>query len=290
MNNDLSSEEKSSRGLRRLSLITVLWLSVVAVILAIQSNRYTGLYANISEWQFSNFERLFPISTILALALLLTLPLIIFLSLRKKRHRKLYGKPRLSSRIKSEELTTVILRCTTLALFVISLVAGLQALQIGKKPNTKQQKLDYQVGKLLPHGPIQEEALVLYNRIGYYSQDTLLTKRSLYLAPVMKNADAQTIKYFKVVESSSVAAPSNSEVVKGYIRKVALPGGFERLFTNSGYKIDEESYVIFPDSKSALKPHFGLTETLLRLSFLFLLGTLLHWAYLRKLRKKFKGL
>lgn len=288
MENTSSSLAKSSRFISRLGIITAVWAAFVALILSVQAIKYNGLFENIAEWQFANFEKLFPVSTILILSILFSLPLLVFLWLKTRRHRKHYGIPDLTTRIKREVFKNRMLLTSTSLLALITLVVFVLALRTGTAKSKTLQQLNFSSNTSEMEGPVQTQALIMYNRMAFYSQDTFFTDKDLLLAPVLNDESDKLLKYFIVLPSKTEGAPAERGLVEGYVQEDNLPGGLKKLFTNSGYSLDKTTYIIYPDARSALKPRYGTTESLLRLTLLFLLGTVIQWLYLRKLQNEFK--
>jgi len=57
MTKEPSSLARSRRGIRRIAYLTMLWATVVATVLSIQAVKYTGLFANLAEWQFLKLRK-----------------------------------------------------------------------------------------------------------------------------------------------------------------------------------------------------------------------------------------
>lgn len=288
MNKEVSSVTRSRATIRRVVIATILWATVVMAVLSMQAWNYTGLFSQLAEWQFSKFERMFPATTITAISFLFSLPLLILLSVRVRRHRKHYGSPSLEYAYRRESKISVFLLLVTGISFSLCVISFIIATS-NQKPLTKlSTSLNYKNGVEVEEGPLETEAVVLNNRIASYRQKTAFFKNDLLLAPVTLGNDVTSLKYFKVIPSVDARSPS-TEAVNGYVRKVKLPGGFKRLFSNSGYVVSKPTYIIYPDAEAALAPKFGLTETLLRFTLLFLLGFGIHRLYFRRVRREFKG-
>ena len=285
MTKEPSSLARSRRGIRRIAYLTMLWATVVATVLSIQAVKYTGLFANLAEWQFLKFERMFPATTISLIVALFSLPLLFLLLARLRRHRKHYGHPSFESRLRREKKISVFLAGITISFALLALIALLTALNPGPVQTELSTSLNDQRGAVMQEGPVDTQGTVLYNRIATYRKDSAFFKTGLLLAPITQSNDSTQIKYFLVLPKVN-AGPPQSERIKGYVREEKMPGGLKVLFTNSGYSIDNPAYIIYPDAKSALAPWFGTTETFLRFTLLFLIGFVLHHLYRRRLIRK----
>ena len=77
--------------------------------------------------------------------------------------------------------------------------------------------------------------------------------------------------------------PGQTASIKGYARKVKLPGGFRVLFENAGYDVAQrDTYLIFDTAEEAQKRQFGHVETSLRLGLLLLIGMFISRLILHK--------
>ena len=287
MNTEVSSVTRSRAAIRRIIVVCILWATLVLVVLSVQAWSYTGLFSQLAEWQFTKFKRMFPAMTITAIAFLSSLPLLVLLSIRVRRHRKYYGPPTLEHALEREVRISHFLLSVIGALTVLCLISFVLAINKEKPLTTLSTSLNYLDNVRTQEGPLETEAVVLHNRIASYRQDTALFQSALLLAPVTQGDDAKSLKYFKVI-SKIDARPASTEKVSGYVREIKLPGGFQRLFTNSGYTVSNPAYVIYPNANAALAPKFGLTETILRFALLFLLGFVIHRLYLRRVRREYK--
>jgi len=287
MNKEVSSVTRSRAVIRRVVFATILWATFVMGALSIQAWNYEGLFAQLAEWQFSKFERMFPATTITAIAFLCSLPLLVLLSVRIRRHRKYYGLPSPEYAYRRESNVSVFFLLVTGVLSTFCVISFIVA-SSNQKPLIKlSTSLNYQNGVEIQEGPIETEAVVLNNRIASYQQKTAFFKNDLLLVPVTQGDEVTSLRYFKVIPSVD-ARPPSTEMVSGYVRKVKLPGGFKRLFSNTGYAVSQPTYIIYPDAEAALAPKFGLTETLLRFTLLFFLGFVIHRLHFRRVRREFK--
>ena len=281
----ISSEERSLLALKRVKNLGLLWASFVTFILLIQAYFYNGLYARIAEWQFSRFDTLFPFSSLALTVFVLTLPLLMIYAIRKRRHRRLYGKPLLANRLRDVQKKHALLKAITLVMILVTIIVFLLSLFVADHSDRENYTFTSS-SPITRDGPVTAEVEVLYNRLASYSQKTFFTRNEFMLAPLRVKDTDTTLNYFLIVKGKNMAGPAQLETVKGFARKTKLPGGFRVLYANSGYTVGKDSYVIHPHSASAYKRRFGLAETLARLCLWLCLALLLTFAYRRRLQRE----
>lgn len=280
-----SSEYNSRRSIERIKKLSISWAALVGLVLLFQAYTYSGLYAQLAEWQFLRFERLFPFSSLALTTLVFSLPLLIFLWVRRRRHRKLYGAIQHDIFISRLQKIFGIFRNFAIVAFVISVIFFIIALRAPNYDSQSTQSVTA-TNPIVTNTPVQMDGSVLYNRVAAYSQKTFLTRRDLLLAPVTLNETDKTFSYFLVIKDRSQVGPARDASVKGFARKVKLPGGFRVLFDNAGYDVAQDTYLIFDSAEAARKRQFGLVETTLRLGILLLIGMLISRLVLRKYERK----
>ena len=173
-----SSESNSRRSIERIKKITLSWATLVGLVLFYQAYTYSGFYAQLAEWQFYRFERLFPFSSLALITLVLSLPLLIFLWVRRRRHRKLYGTIQHDIFITRLKKIGDSLKISTIAVFVISAIFLVMAFRAPNYASKSTQKVTT-MNPIVENTPVQMDGNIFYNRIAAYSQKTFLTRRDL---------------------------------------------------------------------------------------------------------------
>jgi hypothetical protein len=287
MYDDKYSVEAPRSRARRIGTLMALWALLVAGVLLWQAWHYTGLFARFAEWQFAHFERMFPAASIAGITTLLSSPLIFLLWRETRRHRRRYGRPTRTARLMRETTITRFLGLMTVATALTFAVLLWRAYATGEPSKTQLDALPFTAGATVQEAQLDTNAWVLTHRLGNYEQRALFSKTYTMLAPVTETIDATNMKFFLVTDAK-LPAPATQQRVQGYVREVKLPGGFERLFTNGGYRIDRPTYLIYPNAESALRPRLGLAETVMRFGVLMLLAFLIHRIHYRRVRRRYK--
>ncbi len=243
------------------------WAVVVISVLVWQTFAYRGLVATLAEWQFRTFDRFFPIVTISLLTALLTLPfslIVLVRILRRTGDRSRNGNEAFRRQASHMQrfLLVVMIGATVVAAIVAALgfaSVGIaereQAISIAAPPPEDFQGLARLQGDLR------------LDRIGYYRERFLFTGRDLWVAPVTSRAPDGGIRYFVEVDARRPSA-SESGVMRGYLRRSALPGGLERLYRYAGYRIDHPTYVLFATPASARWPFLSAAADMLILTLI----------------------
>lgn len=276
---DSASDQKMP--VRKIAWIGLAWAMVVSAVLVWQAYNYTGIYASIAEWQFRNFERLYPIATIALIVALLSLPFVLIIIFRKRRRRQLYGSPPGQVMLRREGLVSRSLAGLAIAAGLIALglaIAGLAIGGLGERPLTN---LSFAPDAAPTSGDVKSRAVVMTNRIGYYREGNFLAGRDLYVAPIAANTQSTNIKYFLEIQDRA-ASPARVQDITGFMKAQALPGGLEQLYENAGYEIDDRTYVIFEDRASARWPLLSAAGAMALMALLLAIGFALQKLYLRR--------
>lgn len=284
MEHSTSDRAKKRAQLRRLEWIITVWACILLILLLWHTYHYKGVIAVISEWQFRTFERMYPSLTVGLLVLFFSLPMLLLLQVRLHRYRRKYGSPpEALRRIRDRRVNR---RVGYVAIFaaLISIVAVIAV--IIDRPPKFPEKTDLSFSEFeRSNGLVDTTAWVGFDRLGYYEQRSLLSRTGQYLAPITKNSDSTTIEYFLLVNANE-PKPAATMNISGYVRKSRLPGGFERLFNNEGYRVSRPTYVVYPNVQSAFKPYFGFAESVIRIALVLALGWLFHRMWIRRSRHK----
>lgn len=252
--------EKSSGpfvSTRMLLFLLVAWTLVVVSLLVWQAYVYRGLFAAIAEWQFRQWDRMFPIATIILVTFLLQIPFLILIGLRLRQRRRKFGPARTDVVIHREKLAARIIGAVSALAVLAALVLVMLAFTVGgvgDKPSTTMSIRD---GTSHVNQQVRTRGLVRYDRIGFYHERLLITGRDLWVAPIVRSADDRTIRYFMEVPRDSEASPAQAREVTGIVRRAAVPGGLRKLYEYEGYSVPEPAYVIFASRASARWPFYN---------------------------------
>lgn len=287
MNNSDALARSNAFPIRNLVWLTLVWATLVGAVLIWQSYNYTGFFAWVAEQQFRLFDRLFPTATILLVVFILSLPLLILIALRLRRRHKKYGSPSAREVLARDISLRKVLGFIAIAAFVGAAILMLIGQSIGSLTDKPIANLSFQTGAAPTSGYIDTRALVLTDRISFYREALPLAGRTLYVVPVVENADSKAIKYFLEIPKQD-AEPAQRRDISGFMKAQSVPGGLAQLYENAGYDISEPTYIIFEDHISARWPWFSAAGTATVAGLLLLLGVLVQTVSIRRQSKKLK--
>ena len=267
---------------RTLGAVTLGWAAIVAAVLVWQIYTYSGIMKILAEWQFRSFDRFFPITTTAILLLLLTLPLLIIISLRLRRiaKREVYADVKRAS-VRAGYFA----RFLNIA-FGASAVCAIVLAAIGFSQGSvveKEQLVEIdQAGAQVAEGPAELRGTVLLDRIGFYREGFVITKRELWLAPIVRNTDTRELGFFVQVSRRDAGVP-RSGTFTGVLERRAVPGGLAQLYRNAGYTLTEKPHILFADANAARWPFFSAAADFVILALLLGVVMIFHRRHRRKL-------
>jgi hypothetical protein len=272
---------------RTLGWIAAVWSAIVAVVLVWQTVEYRGVVAWLAEWQFSTFDRFFPVATIAILTAILTLPFVVMITLRLRRASRNLELGGQSNLLQRATIVSVFLKAgigasalAAVALFGLGLSQG----SIAEKPvNLKLSALSSPSDDLpIADGRVKLRATVLLDRLGFYKEGFLFTSRELWVAPVVTDIADDEFATFVQVERSKAGNPEALQVV-GYLKKKSVPGGLAKLYANSGYSVSQKPNLIYADLRSARWPYWSAAADFAVLLLLLTVAAIFHNRYRKKM-------
>lgn len=266
---------RSGLSIRMIAYSGIAWAAIVAAVLIWQAYIYQGMFALIAEWQFRNFDRMFPVATIFLLVFLLALPFILTVVWRLRRRRRRFGEPDVGALLLRDELLANLLKYSMVFFAVLALVVAVIGLSVRPLADRSPQRISFANDAAVSDGRIAGSGQLLTDRIGYYRERFVVTGRDLHVAPLVNGPTSRDLRYFVEVPQGSTDEASRQQV-SGILRIRALPGGLRQLYENAGYDVRQPVYMIFASSRSASWPYFsaaadfGLLALLLGLSWLII--------------------
>jgi len=231
------------------------------------------------------FDELYPVATIVLIALILCLPLIVLILFRMAKRRRKYGPATPQQSLDSNRRIQKWLGGVGIAALLVAGGLVLYALSVGsftEKPTTR---IMHDAGTSPSDGYMEGKGLVLTDRLAFYRQGLPLSGRRMLVAPVVADLEQREIQYFlKVPEQDPT--PAKTMEIKGYLKAEAVPGGLEILYENAGYSLKRPTYIVFEDHKSARSIWFGHAESAAIAALLLFLAYLLLGWFNRRQRKK----
>lgn len=281
-----SAETKKRYPVKGLVITTIVWAVLVAAILSWQAYDYSGVFGILAEWQFAQWDRMWPLATIALITFLLALPLLLLIGWRLRRRRNRYGSPGRSAVIRRDSrIAKGILWATGVA----AVGAGLLAL-IGFAISGVSDKaaINLALDDTPPEGAkwVKMRGTVRYDRIGYYSERFVLIGRDLYVAPLTTGKEDNEIQYFVEIDPRESGKAPATETVEGIVRRASLPGGLEELYERENVMFEKPSFVVFRDKSSARWPFMSAAVDFLILALLFGLSFILFRIHLHRLARE----
>ena len=279
----------SRLSVRTLSIIAALWGILVCGVLVWQAYMYRGVFAALAEWQFREWDQMYPVATIALLTLLLELPLIILIALKLRRRRRNYGPVRAGLLSVRETVMARLFAALAGLAFVLALGAGILGLTIGTLGDKPFTALALADDADVNGDFVRTRALVRMDRIGYYRERFVVTGRDLWVAPLTLSEDDRTIRAFVQIRPTREASEAQMMEVSGVARRAALPGGLRRLYENEGYSVARPAYVVFSSRASARWPFFSAAADLAIAGLLFLLTFAAFRTHARRMERRQAG-
>lgn len=270
---------------RILLFLLVAWSLVVVSILAWQAYAYRGLFAAISEWQFRQWERMFPVATIMVVTFLLQIPFLILIGLRMRQRRRKFGPAQTGLVVHREKLAARIVGAVSALALMAALVLAVVGSTVGGADDKPSITAPIDVGKPQGNETARIRGVVRYDRIGFYHERIFIMGRDLWVAPVFSSTDDRTVRYFVEVPRNTKASPAELRDITGIVRRSAVPGGLLRLYENEGYSVPETANLVFTSPASARWPFYNAAIDLTIIAFVGLLVVILLSSHSRQLIK-----
>lgn len=282
------AEERSGPivSTRMLLFLLVAWTLVVVSILAWQAYAYLGLFAAIAEWQFRQWEQMFPVATIILITFLLQIPFLILIGFRLRQRRRKFGPARTGLVVHREKLAARIVGAVSALALLAALVLAILGFTVGGVAEKASITTPISNGTAHVNQMVRTRGVVRFDRIGFYHERVLITGRDLWVAPIVSSTDDRTVRYFVEVPRDTKASPAELRNVTGIVRRSAVPGGLRRLYEYEGYSVPEPAYVIFTSRSSARWPFFNAAIDLVIVAIVGLLVGILLRSHSRQLTRR----
>lgn len=272
-------------SVHRIAWFATAWGLVVIAMLVWQSYSYTGIFAWLAEWQFRRFDRMFPVATIFLLTSLLILPALLLIGWRLRERRRLYGRASLELLTRRGTFLGKWLAILCGLFFFVAVGLALFGLSVSSGDNQPVRNLSLTNPGVAAGREVQARAWVRTDRVGYYRERLIFTKRDLYVAPLTAGENPSDIQVFLEVSPTKGAVAAERRVIKGFLREAALPGALEQLYQDAGYRIKRPTYLVFQAAASARWPFLSAAADLALIALMLGLGALLTRRHIRLLSR-----
>ncbi|MFN4019882.1 MAG: hypothetical protein ACK4IC_05135 [Erythrobacter sp.] len=271
---------------RMLVFLLVAWTLLVVSILAWQAYAYRGPFAAMAEWQFRQWDKMFPVATIILVTFLLQIPLLILIGLRLRQRRRKFGPAGGALVIRREKLAAGIVGFISAIALLAAVMLTILGFTIGGISEKASITASINDGKTHVNQMVRMRGLARFDRIGFYRERVLITGRDLWVAPLLSSTDDRTIRYFVEVPRGTKASPAELRNVTGIVRRSAVPGGLRKLYEYEGYSVPQPAYVLFTSRASARWPFFNAAIDLVIVALVGLLVVILLRSHSRQISKR----
>ncbi len=245
---------KIDRTIRNIVMAAIGWAVFVAGILIWQAYEYIGVFRWLAEWQFATFDRMYPLVTIAAIVLILSIPFLIAIAVLQMRRRKVHGRFRRGELLVRERVGSRILLFAAGGFGAVAGLLGLFALTIGgigdKAVTGFKLRGEAPASGMLVRG----QAWALAGSKGYYRERAIFSTRDLFVMPIARSGGGTDIRYFVETDGPQVSEP-RLQAISGVMRQNAMPGGLTQLYRNAGYRVSNPAHVVFASRQSARWPY-----------------------------------
>lgn len=236
--------------------LTLIYLAILLVgaYVVWMAVRYIGIVGRLGEWQFGRMNLYYPALTTMLLALLVLIPLalIVWAALwfvrRKSRESKTLRAFGAAGRL-------------TWFFFAMAAAAGLAALaalvfafQIpsGEGP-VRDVRLGTTGAESPPQGRTRLTGSIDYTRATWITEDLILFKREMYIAPmVAQNSDGtEQLRYFVQIPRVGPTARRVPSTATGVLVRRALPREVGQLYLNTRNPVADDHYLLFASAQTA---------------------------------------
>ncbi len=289
MNNGATVEE-TGRGGRNVRWLMLLLL-FIAVVLTVQTVTYDGIVHRLGEWQFAVFGRYFPPLTVALILALVALVWNLLRWLRRRLRRDTTGTPESPPPIdeRAHELRKMTRAYRTVGLITI-LAAGafvgtaIHYLQL-PGPTTSIATVDLQSGTptQLREGSVRITGIRPLGPVARFRNDILATRQTVFLLPVgrtrMEDGGEAANLFVQTRGPDRASLPAQ---VQGLLRTNALPPEIATMYRAAGFRVADESAVVFASERVA---NHATLMTLVQLGVVALLGALFALLMRRRQRR-----
>jgi len=244
-----------------------------------QSVNYIGLMYRFAEWQFDQFDRYFPVLSIIGVLLLLYLVWELVRYIVRRGWRKVPDDTLHDRRIGVRRSAGVFLSVAALLAALLFTGTFLQWMQQPptRGPAARVALASGQSATLMP-GPVEVSGMRAIGPIARYTEDFLFLRRTRYLAPIGRSPEpGAPFNLFAEVRGMDPATDV-PETVNGVLRLDALMPEIRTLYRGAEFPVAQRSAVVFATPGSANRPFVVLLIELATLSGLA-------WLFSRHLRK-----
>lgn len=272
---DLQQELSSQK--RTATIVSALWLALLAGMFVWQATQYHGIVALLAEWQYRVLDRYYPGITIAGLCLFFSVPLILMLLLLWRRWRKKneeVGDPVAMMLVASQRLKrwcnslSVFAAAAALLVLVLAYFLPKEGMPVHLIDSRTAQNAKIPEGSATVIGLVDMEALVRFD------DKVLLFHRRLYFAPVRYrvHGESQPARFFVQVDERADLPRHFVPLTSGVLAQSALPGDVAQLYQNIHYPVSERTYLLYKDGATLRWRYYMLASQIALVALLLKLA------------------
>lgn len=265
----VADQEPVTHSVRRFVSV----LAILGALLAFGAWTYQGLIYWLAEWQFEHFSLYFPTLTIIVLLTLVALLWAFIGAIRRRLRRK--RDPNSGEEEQMPELRTLARLGFSRRFFrTFALIAAVGALgtfiHYLQLPSATKEVTVVDLASTSPsnlrEGSVDVRGIVPIGPIAWSSEDIILWRSSIYLAPVgqttLENGTGAANLFVQVNSPERRRVPSQ---MKGVLRRNALPSEVAVMYRAAEFPVMSNSAIVFVDADTGAIPtlHVLLTFVLL---------------------------
>lgn len=288
-------EKELNSQKRTATIVSALWLAMLAGMFVWQATQYQGVVGLLAEWQYRVLDHYYPGITIAGLGLFFSLPLILMLLIlwrRWRRKNEEVGDPVAHMLNASTRLRRW---CNALSVFAAAAAALVLVLAYFlPKEGMPVHLIDVRAaqspkipeGSATVIGPVDMDALVRFD------DTALLFHRRLYFAPIRYrvNGEALPARFFVQVEERADLPRHFVPLVSGVLAQSALPGDVAQLYRNIRYPVSERPYLLYKDGATLRWRYYMLASQIALVALLLKLAGWREGLRGRRIERRLKAL
>ncbi|MFC3558088.1 hypothetical protein ACFOKI_11825 [Sphingomonas qilianensis] len=258
------------------------WIAIVFGFFVWQNTMAHGLANWLLEWQYSDFARFRPTSTLIGMVLLAAIPaFIVYLLYWRRQNRRRIGpvSPVAATRFAVRQLRILLIMAGIAAVGAIASLLLLLTLPSGDGP-IQPVSVSGPVGAPLPTGHASIDPVIPNGPQLRYTMRLLMTDYVVRYVPVSTGAGATSRLFVQIDDSGRV--PTR---LVGTMARNALPPSVRNVFIENNLVSPGPHYVLFTQPDQLPRPYLLAAVQFAIAGLVILLIALLQWNNVRRARR-----
>lgn len=252
------ARQKTLRTAVRIALIA--WFVLVVIYFLSEMTNYSGLYATLSEFEFRNFGRNFPVTNFSVLVLIFSLPSIFLLRSKSQRDEPILP---FEADLQRAQGLRRILGYAASGLGIAALASIIVALFIapGFDPQSATREVEAS-SATVETGPGVVRGDILFSRSAIFALDAISTGHDTKIVPIVAPGQAKgPLRFFAEYNGDEVAdnAPDQAGGSRaGVIQRDRVPPPILVLYRDAGYEVASPAYLVSRSKAIVSAQYWGL--------------------------------